>query len=157
MSLDPKPLGLTALGSIGYSMTERREQFMIRAYGCGLTAVQVETLLNSDDLVAKATGWLGSAEKRLEYYAQHGYLTVLLGEVLSREELAGQPFSYWTVLNGAGWMDRPYARRFAVLGRDRQRGLVQAAIALTTELGGAEQGWPLERAMAAVMPYQEEA
>jgi hypothetical protein len=134
-----------------------RERFMTRALTFGLTVEQAEAILRSDSLIASSTGRLGSAQERLEYYAEHGYLTVLLGEVLAPDEMAAQTFSYATILNGWGWMERGYGKHFAEMDRDRQRALVKAAIELTTQLGGAEQGWPLERAMAVVMPYLEEA
>jgi len=41
--------------------------------------------------------------------------------------------------------------------RDRQRVLVQAAIELTAQLGSDAEGWPLERAVAAVMPCKEDS
>lgn len=127
------------------------QEFTVRALSMGLTFDQAKTLLDSGHLLAISGALRGSAEARLEYYACHGYLTVFLGEVLTREELAGQAFGYETVLNG-DWMDRHYAKCFAEMNRDRQCGLVKAGIelALQTE-------WPLERAMAAVMPYVEEA
>jgi hypothetical protein len=137
-------------------MAVRYEEFVNRACALGLTAEQAETIIRSEGLLTSISGRQGSADARLEYYACYGYLTVLLGEVLTREEMAEQPFRFETVLNAGSWMSLPYGKHFAGLDRDRQRGLVKAAIALTTELGGAKDGWPLERAMAAVMPYSEE-
>lgn len=40
---------------------------------------------------------------------------------------------------------------FAELSRDRQRALVESAIEVTAQLGGADEEWPLERALAVVM------
>lgn len=118
----------------------RYQMFTVRALAMGLTLDQAKIILERED----------DPEECLERYARYGYLPVFLGEVLTREELTGQAFSCETVLND--WMDHRYANAFAVMGRARQRGLVKAGIelALQTE-------WPLERAIAAVMPYLEEA
>lgn len=145
------PAGLTAaFTQLAQSVAARYHDFTVRAVAMGLTMEQAETILSSEGMLTSISNRKGGAEARLEHYACYGYLTVLLGEVLTREELAGQAFGYETVLNG--WMDRRYAKHFAGMNRDRQRGLVKAGIelALQTE-------WPLERAMAAVMPYLEEA
>lgn len=133
----------------------QREEFLAHAQAFGLSMERAEMLLRSDGLIASVTGRQGSAHERLEDYARYGYLTVLLGEVLAKEDLAVQTFSYITVLNRD--MDHAYAKAFSEMSRDSQRGLVLAAIELSTQLGGEVQGWPLERAMNAVMPYQEEA
>lgn len=151
------PVGLaTPFAKASHRIAVRYQEFTVRALSMGLTLDQAKTILDSEGLLG-ASGRRGSAEEQLEHYACYGYLTVLLGEVLTREELAGQAFGYETILNDTTWMDRTYAKRFAGMGRDRQRGLVKAAIELAVQLGGAEEGWPLERAMAAVMPYLEEA
>jgi len=126
-----------------------------RMYAYGLTEDQVSTLLESDRRLVGRDSPKATAAGRLDDFAQHGYFTILLGEVLTEDELTRQIFSYGTVLNGQNWMSRPCAKYFAEAGRDRQRGLVQAAIMLATECGGEEAGWPLERAMAAVMPHVE--
>lgn len=141
---------LAGSGLFGRRVTDRYQEFMTRALAFGITVEQAETLLKSDGLVISISGRQGSAEARLEYYACYGYLTVLLGEVLTREELAEQAFPFETVLNSVSWMDRRYARHFSEMERDRQRGLVKAAIELALQ---AECS--LERAMAAVMPYLE--
>lgn len=133
------------------------ERFMHKARSLGLSLKQAETVFRSNALLAGIGDLTATPEERLEHFAKHAYLTVLLGEVLSLEELKKQSFSYGTVLNDAQWMDRRYGKHFAEMGRDRQRALVEAAIEVTAQLGGAEEAWPLERAMAVVMPDTEDA
>lgn len=138
----PVPINLWApFTEVTQRIAARYREFTVRALSMGLTMEQAKAILNSEP----------DPEACLERYACYGYLPVRLGEVLTQEELAGQVFAGGTVLNG-DWMDRRYAKAFAEMSRDRQRGLVKAGIelALQTE-------WPLERAMAAVMPYLEEA
>lgn len=145
------PVGLTeSFAKAAQRIAAWYRDFTVRALSMGLTLDQAKAILDSGALLASTGERRGSAEERLEHYACHGYLTVLLGEVLTQEEMVLQPFSYGAVLNGD--MDGTYAKHFAEMSRDRQRGLTKAGIelALQTE-------WPLERAMAAVMPYLEEA
>ena len=61
------------------------------------------------------------------------------------------------ILNRPCWMPDPLGRQFAELSRSRQCSMVTAALAVTDELGGDAEGWPLERALSAVMPYLEVA
>lgn len=138
----------------GQSAALRRDEFLIRASTLGLTLEKAEKLLRTD-FVLTVSGREGSAIERLHYYAHYEYLTVLLGEVLTRDELAEQPFAFETALNAASWMNPRYGARFEAMDQDRQQVLVRAAIELTEQLGGTAEGWPLERAMAVVMPYQE--
>lgn len=124
------------------------EDFLRRARSLGLSLHQAQTVFRSGNLLAGYS--TASPEARLEHFAKHGYLTVLLSEVLTLEELKKLSFSYGAVLNGR--MDSRYGKHFAALDRDRQRALVESAIEVTAQLGGTEEGWPLERAMAVVMP-----
>lgn len=133
------------------------EAFMRKARAIGLSLKQAETVFRSNAFLAGVGNPAANLEERLDHFAKHAYLTVLLGEVLTLEELKARSFSYGTVLNGQQWMDRRYGKHFAELGRDKQRALVESAIEVTAQLGGAEEGWPLERAMAAVMPSLEAA
>lgn len=126
------------------------EDFLRRARSLGLSLLQAQTVFRSGNLLAGVGDLTARPEDRLEHFAKHGYLTVLLGEVLTLEELKKQTFSYGTVLNSR--MDRRYGKHFAEMGRDRQRALVEAAIEVTAQIGGADEEWPLERAMAVVMP-----
>lgn len=128
------------------------EAFTHRARSLGLSLKQAETVFRSGALLASIGDLTATPDERLEHFAKHGYLTVLLGEVLTLEELTKHSFSYGTVLNGLAWMERRYGRHFAGLARDRQRGLVEAAIAVTDQLSDYEEEWSLERAMAVVMP-----
>lgn len=128
------------------------EDFLRLARSLGLSLKQAETVFRSNAFLASIGDLTARPEERLEHFAKHSYLTVLLGEVLPLEELKKRSFSYGTVLNDQQWMDRRYGKRFAEMGRDRQRALVESAIEVTAQLGGAEEGWPLERAMAVVMP-----
>jgi hypothetical protein len=126
------------------------EKFMHKARSAGLSLRQAETVFRSGNFLAGIGDLTARPEDRLEHFAKHGYLTVLLGEVLTLEELTKQSFGYGTVLNDQ--MDRRYGKHFAEMDRDRQRVLVESAIEVTAQLGGAEDGWPLERAMVVVMP-----
>lgn len=153
-----KALGLSASGTLGRRMVEqtvRYDEFIVRAQVLGLTAGQAKTLVESDRRLIGCDSPYAAAEVRLDLYLANGYLNILLGEVLTEDELTKQAFGYGTILNAGRWMKRPYARHFAAMSRDQQRGLVLAAIELTAQLGGEPEGWPLERAMAAVMPYSE--
>lgn len=141
--------------SIGRSAAEAYETLIGRMYACGLGNEQVSMLLASERRLKLADYPDARASVRLDHFAQYGYFPILLGEVLPEDELASQAFSYGTILNGQRWMSQPYGRHFPEMGLNRQRGLVRAAIELTAQVGGEEAGWPLERAMAAVMPYVE--
>lgn len=145
------PVGLSAaFADLAQRIAERYHDFTVRALSMGLTKEQADAILESESKLSRISGWDNGAHRRLEHYAQYGYLTVRLGEVLTEGELEQQAFGFEIVLNGD--MDRAYAKHFAELSRDKQRGLAKAGIelALQTE-------WPLERAMAAVMPYVEGA
>lgn len=158
ISAHEAPLGLTApFTRAAQQIAIRYSEFIVRALSMGLTLDQAKVVLESEGMLTSISGRKGGADARLEHVAQHGYMTVLLGEVLTKDELASQAFGYATVLNSRSRMQRPYGKHFAQMSRERQRSLVMAAVALTEELGGAPQGWPLERAMAAVMPHVEDA
>jgi hypothetical protein len=160
VTLDAAMAMSLSMGGIGRSVVEqaeRHERLLALTHSFGLTAEQATTLIESDRRLVGRNDPAALLMARLGHLAEHGYLTILLGEVLTEGELIRQTFSYGTILNGRRWMERIYGKRFAELDRDRQRALVKAAIELTLQTGGAEQGWPLERAMAAVMPYLKEA
>lgn len=137
----------------------RREEFFVYADACGFPLSQAEEILKVETRRASATGAdaLLSARGRLDQMIAKRYTAVRLGRVLTGSELASQDLGAETILNDLRWMPYHLVLHFATMSRDRQRGLALAAIALMTEVGGAEQGWPPERAMAAVMPYVEEA
>lgn len=167
--LDPKPLGVTSM-TFGAQMTElsakidaairqtvRHQEFMVRAHAVGIPSERAQAIVDREVRRGPSFGDpLDRCEERLRLFFEFGYLLVVLDEVLTTDELRAQPFEGSRVLNG-GFMSRPYGKRFAEMPQDRQRVLVKAAIELTQQLGGPKEGWPLERAMAAVMPYQEEA
>lgn len=182
--IDPQPLGSLA-GSIGASMTSRlgnpdstvafamaygwnpgaeavlvrREEFFAQADALGFPRSQAEVVLKVQIRRASENGsdGLRGARRRIDQMVQKGYTAVLLRKVLADDELTGQPFSAETILNDLRWMRHRLVMHVATMSRVQQRGLALAAIELAEQLGGEAEGWPLERAMAAVMPYVEGA
>lgn len=141
------------------AVLERREKFFAYADACGFPLSQAEAVLKVEIRRAREIGSDGlvGARRRIDQMIEKGYRAVLLRKVLADEELAGQPFSAETILNDLRWMRHRLVLHFATMSRDQQRGLALAAIELTEQLGGDVEGWPLERAMAAVMPHVEGA
>lgn len=146
--------GIISSQSLEYAI--RYDQFIVKAITVGMSRQQAEKIFR--DEVPRGGDFnnlMQGADLRLDQFLQNGSLPVLLCDVLSPEELTEQPFGAEVVLNGWRWMQSPYGQQFSELDRDKQRGLVLAAIELTRELGGSQQGWPLERALAAVMPHHD--
>ena len=102
---------------------------------------------------------VGDAIERLEHrvrlYTMYGYMPLTLGDVLASRRAESRSVDFTTVLNSPRWMPRPLGQQFAEMSRSRQRSMVEAAIELTAQLGGDAEGWPLQRALAAVMPHLE--
>ena len=148
-------VGPMNLGAV--SIVAQRAEFIASATACGLTREQAIRILDVETRRARVTGLtaMARADARRMQFLGDGYLTMPLYEVLTDEELAQQPFSDETILNGRRWMKYREAKAFNEMDDDRRRVLVQAAIELSTQLGGAEEGWLLERAVNTVMPYQE--
>lgn len=147
--------GMGVLGRQRVEAATHYEEFLVRAHALGLTVEQAKAMFEFEASYSRsALSPLERCHDRLRLFAENCYLIVMLEEVL----IPGThrpPFSPWTILNGRDWMPYPYGRHFAEMTRERQRSLVSAAVALTEELGGPPQGWPLERAMNAVMPELE--
>ena len=137
----------------------RREELFAYAEASGFPPSQVEVILKAETQRAREIGEdvFLYIRGRLNQMIWKGYTAVLLRKVLTDAELASQPFSVETILNDLRWMSHRLVLHVATMSRDQQRGLALAAIELTEQLGGEAEGWPLERAMAAVMPYREEA
>lgn len=95
-------------------------------------------------------------EHRLRLFTMYGYEPVAVRDVLPWRDIRAQQIDPEMILNRPRWMPDPLGRQFAEMGRDRQRVLVEAAIELTAQLGDVG-GWPLERAMAVVMPHKEDS
>lgn len=135
----------------------RRDELFAYANASGFPPSQVEVVFEAETQRARQTGAAAFLyiRGRLDQMIWKGYTAVLLRKVLTDAELASQPFSSETILNDLRWMSYRLVLHVATMSRDQQRGLALAAIELTEQLGGDAEGWPLERAMAAVMPHVE--
>lgn len=157
-------VALATSGTLGRQIVDeavRYEQFILQARAFGLTNEEAKSVIDCEGLHDAARFTVGDvvtrAELRLQSFAETGYLPVTLSTVLTRDELREQVFSAGTILNDLHWMELSYAKHFRRMSRSRQRTIVLAAIELTAQVGGTPEGWPLERAMAVVMPFQEHA
>lgn len=144
------PRGLATIFGTAVQQGARYEGFFERARALGLSTDQARWIAERERNSSDFSDLLWRLDERLRLVAENGWLVVTLDDVLTPDELIAQSFSARTPLNGRQWMQRTYGEHFAELKRDKQRGLTKAGIelALQTE-------WPLERAMAAVMPYVE--
>lgn len=142
---------------VAEAVLARREEFFAQADALGFPRSQAEVVLKVEIRRASENGsdGLRGARRRIDQMVQKGYVAVLLRKVLADDELSGQPFSAQTILNDLRWMRYRLVLHVATMSIVHQRGLALAAIELTEQLGGDAEGWPLERAMAAVMPYVE--
>lgn len=148
---DPGALKYTSIAE-----ATRYEAYLIRAEAAGMSRSQATAIFDSvvagsysiDDAIERV-------EHRVRLFTMYGYMPLTLGDVLPSHEVAAQAIDFTTVLNSPRWMPRPLGQQFAEMSRSRQRAMVEAAIELTAQLGGDAEGWPLKRAMAAVMPHLE--
>lgn len=149
-------LGAGPLSASALADATRYESFLVKAQAAGIPLERASAIVRGE----AAAGFSFSeamrhAEARLHLTYEYGYLPMILRDVLDPDELTTVPFSSETILNDWRWMPRPLGRQFAEMAANRQRSIVEAAIELTAQLGGPSEEWPLERAVAAVMPYSE--
>lgn len=145
-------------GGATVAQTARYETFLTRAHALGLPHGQARTIFR--DEAETGCGFhaaITRAEHRLSQFYEYGYLPLILRDVLTRDEINALPFSSEMILNSWRWMPRPLGQQFAEMNHGRRRTVVEAAVELTAQLGGDAEGWPLERAMAVVMPDTEDA
>ena len=150
--------GLLGTHSIGEAT--RFEALLNRAATVGMSRERAREIFRNAELAAYS---FDEAVERLEHrvrlFAMYGYMPLTARDVLAWpwRDIEAQQIDPEMVLNRPRWMPDPLGQQFAEMGRDRRRILVEAAIELTAQLGGDAEGWPLERAVAAVMPYKEAA
>jgi len=124
----------------------RYENFIVKAQSFGLTVEQAKAIFEHEGLYVRPyEDVFKRSERRLDAFAENGYLLVTLSEVLTRDELLRARFSAETPLNDWRSMPDPVGKRFADLNREEQRELVLAAIELAVE-----QRFSLERAVSLV-------
>lgn len=146
--------GLLASRSI--SEATRYEACLIRARAVGMSREQAQMVYDNEQAIAYSViDAIERLEHRVRLFTMYGYLPLTLGDVLPWHEVATQAIDSTTVLNSPRWMPRPLGQQFAEMSRSRQRTLVESAVELTAQLGGDAEGWPLKRALAAVMPHLE--
>lgn len=140
------------------SQATRYEACLIRAEAVGISQIRAsEIFRKAEAAVYSFDEAIEYVEDRIRRFAMYGYMPLAVRDVLTRREVDTHQADPEAILNRPRWMPDPLGRQFAEMSRDRQRSLVTAALAVTDELGGDAAGWPLERALAAVMPFQEDA
>lgn len=136
----------------------RYQACLSRAEAVGMSRKRAEAVFRDEEF--RSYGFdeaIDRLEGQLRRMAMYGYLPLTARDVLTQRQIEAHKINPEAILNRPRWMPAPLGQQFAEMSRDRQRSLVTAALAVTAELGGDAQGWPLERAMAAVMPFQEDA
>jgi hypothetical protein len=148
--------GLLRSHSIGQAT--RIEALLNRAVTLGMSRERAREIFHDAELTAYSFDEaIESLEHRVRLFKMYGYMPLTVRDVLAQREIAARQLDPETILNRPRWMPDPLGRQCAEMRHDRQRVLVEAAIELTAQLGGDAEGWPLERAMAAVMPCNENA
>lgn len=151
-------LGSGLLGTQSIAEATRGEALLNRAATVGMSREQAQEVFYDLQLVAYSfDDAIGQLERRVRLFAMYGYMPVAARDVLQWRDIEARQIDPEMILNKPRWMPDPLGQQFAEMRRDRQRTLVQAAIELTAQLGGDAEGWPLERAVAAVMPCKEGA
>lgn len=149
-------MDVALLGTHSISQVTRYEAVLNRAATVGMPRERARAIFcdaetySFDDAIER----LLHRERLFEMY---GYLPITVRDVLAWHDIEAQQIDPEMILNKPRWMPDPLGRQFAEMRRDRQRTLVEAAIELAVQLGGDAEGWPLERAVAAVMPCKESA
>lgn len=149
---------LGTAGSQSVSQATRFEALLSRAVAVGMSQERAQAVFRNTE--AAAYGFDDAIERldhRIRLFTMYGYMPLAVRDVLGRREIDTRRLDPEAILNRPRWMPDPLGRQFAEMSRDRQRSLVTAALAVTDELGGDAEGWPLERALSAVMPYLEVA
>jgi hypothetical protein len=151
-------LDCALLGTYSIGEATRFEALMSRAATLGMSRDRAREIFHDAELTAY--GFDEAIERlrhRVRLFEMYGYLPVTARDVLAWRDIEVRQIDPEMILNKPRWMPDPLGRQFAEMRRGRQRILVQAAIEVTVQLGGDAEGWPLERAVAAVMPCKESA
>jgi hypothetical protein len=151
--LNPALLGTHSLGQ-----ATRYEAASSRATAVGMSREQAHRIFRNAETVSYSfDDAIERLEHRIRLFTMYGYLPLAVRDVLTRREIDTRRIDPDTLLNRPRWMPNPLGRQFAEASHNRQRSLVAAALAVADDLGGDAAGWPLERALAAVMPCREDA
>ena len=112
------------------------DRFIIQARTVGLTDDQAKAIVEDEVLRGGPYDTVFQrADRRLQLFMEYGYLPVTLREVLTKGELAAQPFAADVILNDWYEVSQPLGKRFAQMKREEQRMYVKRAINLA-RLGG---------------------
>lgn len=150
--------GMGAAGAQSIREATRFEALLNRAVAVGMSRERAQAIFCDTEAVTYGfNDAIEYLDHRVRLFTMYGYMPLAVRDVLTRDEIDTHRVDPEAILNRPRWMPDPLGRQFAEMSRDRQRSLVTAALAVTDELGGSAEGWPLERAMAAVMPYKEDA
>jgi len=156
-NVDALGLDVGLLGRYSIGEATRYEALLSRAATIGMSRERAQAIFDEAQLVAYGfDDAIGCLQHRVRLFEMYGYEPLSVGDVLPWRDIRAQQIDPEVILNRPRWMPDPLGRQFAEMGRDRQRTLVEAAIELTAQLDDVG-GWPLERAMAAVMPQAEES
>lgn len=153
LGLDCALLGTHSIGEV-----TRFEALLNRAATLGMSRNRAWEIFHNAELTAYSFDEaIERLQHRVRLFEMYGYLPLTVRDVLAQRDIDAQQIDPETILNKPRWMPDPLGRQFAEMRRDRQRTLVEAAIEVTLQarLGGDAEGWPLERAVAAVMPCKE--
>jgi len=156
---DASAFGMDAalLGTHSIAEATRYEAVLNRATALGMSRERTQAIFDEAQLSAYSFDEaVGRLQHRVRLFEMYGYEALTVGDVLSRCDIRAQRLDPEAVLNRPRWLPDPLGRQFTEMRRDRQRVLVEAAIELTAQLGDVG-GWPLERAMAVVMPHKEDS
>lgn len=148
------------LGTHSISEVTRFEALLNRAVTVGMSRERAQEIFHNAELAACGfDDAIERLEHRVHLFTMYGYMPVTVRDVLAWpwRDIEAQQLDPEMILNRPRWMPDPLGQQFAEMSRDRQRTLVEAAIELTAQLGGDAEGWPLERAVAAVMPCKEDS
>jgi hypothetical protein len=138
----------------------RFEALLNRAATVGMSRERAQEIFHDAELAAYSfDDAIERLEHRVHLFTMYGYMPVAVRDVLAWpwRDIEAQQIDPEMILNKPRWMPDPLGRQFAEMRRGRQRTLVEAAVELAVQVGGDAAGWPLERAVAAVMSYKESA
>lgn len=134
----------------------RYEALLVRAEAVGMSRSRAEEIFRGEEFSSYS---FDEAAEHLEHwvhrFTMYGYMPLTARDVLTRREIDAYQIDPGMILNRPRWMPAPLGQQFAEMTSGRQRTIVEAAIEVTKQLGGAAESWPLERALAAVMPHLE--
>jgi len=157
---DVSAFGLDAalLGTHSIGEATRYEAVLNRATALGMSRERTRVIFDEAQLAACSfEDAVERLQHRVRLFEMYGYEPLTVRDVLAQRDISAQRLDPEMILNRPRWMPDPLGRQFAKMRRDRQRILVQAAVELTAQVGGDAAGWPLERAVAAVMPCKEDS